>query len=197
MESKDPAFMKYWLRMGVPREMIERIAVEVYNKAFPKVSTMKDRINRHEMLMEMANIAAQRSTCLRHSVGCVIARDGRPIVMGYNGAPAGKPHCTPENCGDKPCTNAVHAEANAIAYAARKGIMLEGAWLYCLYSPCQKCAELILGAGIQAIVFEKLYRDTAPLDFMYYDIAIHNRIQIYQVDNLPDDGHLHISAYYP
>jgi len=157
---------------------------------------MLDRLNRHEMLMDMVHTAAQRSTCMRHSVGCIIARDGRPIVMGYNGAPAGKPHCTPENCGEKPCTNAVHAEANAIAYAARKGIVLEGAWLYCLYSPCQKCAELILGAGIQAVIFENLYRDIKPLDFMHYDISVSNRVLIYQMDSPGEGGHQNIIRYF-
>lgn len=52
-----------------------------------------ERISRDEMLMEMAFVVAKRATCSRAHVGCVISRDGRIIVTGYNGAPAGVPHC--------------------------------------------------------------------------------------------------------
>lgn len=144
-----------------------------------------NRISRSDMLMQFCDSAAERSTCLRNQVGAIIAVDGRPISVGYNGAAEGKSHCTPETCGpDKPCTNTVHAEANAIAFAARKGIATENAWLYCTYSPCQKCAELILSAGIKYLVFKYLYRDTAPLDYLHYDITYTRQVAMYQWDNL-------------
>lgn len=136
------------------------------------------------MLMAICHLASERSTCLRNRVGAIIAVDGRPVSIGYNGAPSGKPHCNPDTCGpDKPCLNTVHAEANAIAWAARKGIATEDAWLYCVYSPCQKCAELILASGIRHLVFERLYRDTSPLDYMHYSIAYSSQVEMYQLDN--------------
>lgn len=139
------------------------------------------RISRSDMLIQFCNAAAERSTCLRNQVGAIIARDGRPISVGYNGAAEGKPHCAPETCGpDKPCTNTIHAEANAIAFAARKGIATEGAWLYCTYSPCQKCAELILQAGIKFLVFEHCYRDMAPLDYLHYNLPRDKQVMIFQ-----------------
>jgi deoxycytidylate deaminase len=51
------------------------------------------------MLMEMALVVARRGTCNRKQVGAVIARDGRVISIGYNGAPPGLPHCSENNHG--------------------------------------------------------------------------------------------------
>lgn len=134
------------------------------------------------MLIEMLHAVAKRSSCLRLQVGALIVRDGRVLSIGYNGTPAGKPHCTTETCNaEKPCTSTLHAEANAIAYAARHGIALEGTWLYCTYSPCLSCAKLILSAGITLLAFENLYRDEDPLAFLYYDITYHNRVTIQQL----------------
>lgn len=139
------------------------------------------RISRSDMLMQFCEAAAERSTCLRNQVGAIIAIDGRPVSVGYNGAAEGKPHCIPETCGpDKPCLNTVHAEANAIAFAARKGIATEGAWLYCTYSPCQKCAELILQAGIKFVVFSQLYRDQDPIDYLTRDIRPEHQVAVFQ-----------------
>ena len=75
---------------------------------------------------------ASRSTCPRALVGAVIVKDNRILSTGYNGAPAGKPHCSEEGCNlvNDHCTRAVHAETNAIAQAAKHGIPLEGATLY-------------------------------------------------------------------
>ena len=125
------------------------------------------RPSRDEVLMENALSWAKRSTCLRRHVGAVIARDSRPISIGYAGAPSGMPHCTPETCSpDKPCENTVHAEANAIAFAAAEGIRVRGAVLYCTVSPCKRCAELIINAGIVKVVFKEKYRDPAGVNLL-------------------------------
>jgi dCMP deaminase len=144
------------------------------------------RISRDEMLIEMLHAVAKRSSCLRLQVGALIVRDGRVISIGYNGAPAGKPHCTPSTCNEEsPCTATLHAEANAIAYAARNGIALLDSWLYCTYSPCLSCAKLILSSGITLLAFESLYRDEEPLAFLHYDISYADRVTI---QRLTDDG---------
>ncbi|MEK0325034.1 MAG: dCMP deaminase family protein [Nitrosopumilus sp.] len=117
------------------------------------------RISRDQMLMSMAQIVAKRSTCIRGQVGAVIAYEGRIISMGYNGAPSGLPHCTPLNCNkENPCSTTVHAEANAIVFAAKYGLQLSDATLYCNYSPCKACSQLIINSGIIEIVFQKEYR---------------------------------------
>lgn len=125
------------------------------------------RISRDELLMEMAWTASKRSTCNRAHVGAVIAHDGRVISMGYAGAPAGLPHCTHENCNESaPCTRTVHAEASAIAYAARSGVAVEGATLYCTHCPCLDCAKIIINAGIKRVVYETPYRKTEGRDLL-------------------------------
>lgn len=128
---------------------------------------MKERISRTNMLMLMAKVVAQRSTCLRLSVGAVVARDGRVVSTGYSGAPKGISHCDHSNCTpDSPCTRTVHAEAGAIAFAARYGVSLEGATLYCTHSPCQDCAKLIINTGIKEVIYETPYRKTEGVDLL-------------------------------
>lgn len=144
------------------------------------------RPTRDEMLMDMAIIAARRSSCSRAQVGVVIARDGRVLVTGYNGAPAGMPHCDHtcdcgypgsggllfegkhlSNCASlMPCRIAVHAEANAIAFAAKHGVRLEGGELFTTFSPCLPCAQLIINAGVVRVVHLTDYRDRSGLELL-------------------------------
>ena len=125
------------------------------------------RISRDELLVSVAKLVAKRSTCDRLAVGAVLANEGRIISMGYNGAPSGMPHCHPSICDQaKPCTRTVHAEANAIAFAARKGIETEGATMYCTHSPCNDCCKLIINAGIKKVVYWESYRDAKPLTLL-------------------------------
>lgn len=133
--------------------------------------------------MEMAEVMAKRSTCERAQVGVVIARDGRVLATGYNGAPAGLPHCRHEgddvetlvDGGYTPiasiytgpgCQVSVHAEANAVAYAARHGVALEGSVLYTTYTPCLACAQIVINAGIVEVIALKPYRDVAGRDLI-------------------------------
>lgn len=114
------------------------------------------RSTREQMLLDMAFVAARRSTCSRAQVGAIISTGGRVISTGYNGAPAGLAHC--EHSSDEPCRRAVHAEANAIAFAARHGVATQGAVLTCTHAPCLECARLIINAGISGVVFYYDYR---------------------------------------
>lgn len=145
---------------------------------------MTNRPTRDETLMIVAATFAKRSTCSRASVGVVIARDGRILVTGYNGSPAGMPHCDHTcNCGGVytlpgepgghdadcpagPCKMAVHAEANAIAYAAKHGVRLEGSVMYTTYTPCVPCAQLIINAGITEVFAANAYRDMSGLNLL-------------------------------
>lgn len=123
------------------------------------------RPTRDEALMAQACIIAQRSTCDRAHVGVVISRDGRPLVSGYNGAPSGMPHC--QHSADEPCLTAVHAEANAIAFAARWGVGLQSAELFTTWTPCLACAQLIINTGIARVVWGTPYhRDNTGLPLL-------------------------------
>lgn len=129
----------------------------------------KGRITRDQMFMAIANIVSFRSTCLRAKVGAVIVQDNRIVSTGYVGAPSGLPHCLDVGCEIGPdggCIRTVHAEVNAIAFAARAGIKLEGSTLYVTMSPCLNCAKLIINAGIREVVYRDEYRDPSGLKLL-------------------------------
>lgn len=125
---------------------------------------MTDRCSLDEMLLGMAEQAARRSTCSRLHVGAVLARHGRNFAAGYNGAPAGLPHCV--HVDDQPCRDSVHAEVNAIANAARHGAPTEGATAYCTHAPCKACAGVLINAGIVQVVYAQPFRSDEGLDLL-------------------------------
>ena len=128
------------------------------------------RLTRDEQMAYHALITSLRSTCGRKMVGAIIAREGRIISSGYAGPPSGFPHC------DKACKVAsgamggcqrtIHAEQNAIAYAARHGISAQNSTLYCTLSPCTSCAKLIINSGIIEVKYIEQYRDTSGIDLL-------------------------------
>lgn len=131
-----------------------------------------------EYFMEVADTVAKRATCDRGRSGCVIARDRQILVTGYVGSPRGLPHC--DDVGhlmkqvhhedgrvSQNCMRTVHAEQNAICQAARLGISLEGATLYCRMTPCRTCAMLIINCGIVRVVCEWKYHDGKESEEMF------------------------------
>lgn len=120
---------------------------------------MSTRASREQVLMLVAKVFAMRATCQRKRNGCVIAREGRIISTGYNGAPSGLPHCLDKGCWieNGHCIRTLHAEAAAISYAAREGISLLGSDLYCTTAPCFNCAKLIINAGIKKVFYRDEY----------------------------------------
>jgi dCMP deaminase len=131
-----------------------------------------DRPTRDEMFMEVAYVLRKRSSCLRGKVGVVVVGEDRILASGYNGAPPGAPHCfevgclVDENLHVLGCQRAIHAEANAIAWAARHGARLMGATMYCTHGPCLKCAQLIIAAGIERLVYGVPYRLPEGLELL-------------------------------
>ena len=114
--------------------------------------------------MEIAKSISALSTCNRRQVGAVIIRDGRCISWGFNGVAPGEPHCN--HVDDEPCANAVHAESNAIAFAARQGISTESAELFVTVSPCSTCARLVIAAGICRVTYHEPYRDSSGVELL-------------------------------
>lgn len=138
-----------------------------------------------DYFMEVANAIAKRATCDRGRSGCVIARDRQILVTGYVGSPVGFPHCDEvghlfkkvihdDNNITQHCVRTVHAEQNAICQAARRGIGLEGATLYCRMTPCRTCAMLIINCGIARVVCERRYHAGGESEemFAYAGISI-------------------------
>lgn len=146
------------------------------------------RPSRDETSMALARVMAERGTCERAKVGVVISLHGRVLCTGYNGAPPGLDHCLHTctcgagryegevasgihigDCDFRPsnhCEVAVHAEANAIAWAARHGISLEGADLFTTLAPCMACAKLIAVAGIKRVQCGREYKGLDGLPVM-------------------------------
>jgi len=123
-----------------------------------------ERISRIDMFFEMVDTNSRRSTCPRHKVGAVLARDNRVIAMGYNGT---LPNIDPlEGLNEDGSSNTVHAEANLISYCAKHGIATKGCTLYISLSPCYKCAELIVQSGIRHIIFKDAYRLTKGIEIL-------------------------------
>jgi dCMP deaminase len=116
--------------------------------------------------MELATKAASRATCDRKHVGAVIVQDRDMVCSGYNGSLSGMPHC--DDIGhmmvEGHCVRTIHAEINAIARAAKRGIKTEGASIYVTASPCWSCFKTIVAAGIQRVVFGEFYRDERIFD---------------------------------
>lgn len=113
-----------------------------------------------ENMLELAVVAARRGTCPRLQVGAVIAREGRVLVTGRNGSAPGEEHCGDHADGER-CTRALHAERNAVAFAARFGVALNGATVYVTHAPCFDCAGVLLSAGIERVIFGWRYRSEA------------------------------------
>lgn len=145
------------------------------------------RPNRNDVLMQTAAVWSQRSTCSRLHVGAVLSRQGRIISVGYNGPASGLPPCDHScDCGievsepgelyhDKhlsncrtlaPCDDAIHAEANAIAWAARDGIHTNASTLHVTHMPCAWCAKFIINAGITEVRYSQPYRDSSGVDLL-------------------------------
>ncbi|MBP3941009.1 MAG: cytidine/deoxycytidylate deaminase family protein [Christensenellaceae bacterium] len=120
----------------------------------------------------LAQTIAQWSSCYKEDrqIGAVIVRDKRILTTGYNGAPAGimsckeRGECMRQKLGIPSGTRhefcyAIHAEQNALIQAARLGLSVMDATLYCTHHPCSICAKLIVNAGITKVVYINEYPD--------------------------------------
>ncbi|MBR3551708.1 MAG: cytidine/deoxycytidylate deaminase family protein [Bacteroidales bacterium] len=150
-----------------------------------------------EYFMELANTASKRATCDRGRSGCVIVKDRQLLVTGYVGSPSGLPHCdevghlfrkTIEADGriTTHCVRTVHAEQNAICQAARRGIALDGATLYCRMTPCRTCAMLIINCGIKRVVCERKYHSGTESEELFRQAGVQLEFfydEIQQYDN--------------
>lgn len=137
------------------------------------------RISREQMFMDIAEVVAKRSACLRNNVGAVIVNEDNNIVaIGYNGPAAGVPQCTHEEC-HAGCDIAIHAEDNAIlrmpwtpipkTYNPITGERTFGQYyrLFCTVSPCLNCAKLIeKRKDIKEVYYRYPYRDQTGICYL-------------------------------
>ena len=141
------------------------------------------RPSRDEYFMEVCGAIAKRATCDRGRSGCVIARDHQLLVTGYVGSPKGLAHCDEvghlfktvthdDGHQSQHCMRTVHAEQNAICQAAKLGVALGGATLYCKMTPCRACAMMIINCGITRVVCEKKYHAGAESEAMFAEAGV-------------------------
>jgi dCMP deaminase len=122
-----------------------------------------------DYFMDLANLVARRSTCLRRAVGAVLVKEHRVLSTGYNGAPAKIRHCAEVGClresmniesGQRhELCRGIHAEQNAIIQAAYHGVAIRGASLYCTNLPCAICTKMLINAGLTEICYQEGYAD--------------------------------------
>lgn len=129
--------------------------------------------------MEMAEVIARWASCYQQDrkIGAVIVKDKRIMTTGYNGAPSGIKTCVergeclrkkmgiPSGTRHELCY-AVHAEQNAVIQAAKLGVGIDGATLYCTHQPCVLCTKIIINAGIRRVVYRNGYPDDFSLEIL-------------------------------
>lgn len=119
----------------------------------------------HHYFLQIARTAATRGTCPRKQVGAVLVRDNQILAVGYNGSMRGWAHCDSAGCDmdDGHCVRTVHAEMNAIAQAARRGVSLDRALAYVTVTPCWNCFKVLNNAGITRILVGESYNPSVRI----------------------------------
>ena len=124
-----------------------------------------------DIFMQLAVNLASRSHCIKRHVGAVLTKDTRIISIGYNGPPAGTHNCDEEwpeaGCprdSKGGCSLAIHAEQNAILYAVKNQVSVEGSTLYVTLSPCLACARIIFTSNIERVIYLKSYAEYKGID---------------------------------
>lgn len=116
--------------------------------------------------LKTAYLLGKQSKCVSKQVGSLIVKDNRIISTGYNGTPVGFKNCNEvfdKNNFDREKHHIwskiyeTHSESNAIAYAAKNDIGIEGSEIYVILQPCDDCLKLIIAAGIKKIYFVYTY----------------------------------------
>jgi len=134
---------------------------------------MPERPSWDTYFIKIAHLVSTRATCPRRAVGAVIVRDKRIVATGYNGAPAGLPHCPPDGeNNDWPkgcmiaghCSRSLHAEQNCLRQAAKIGVACDGTTMYVTCQPCNTCAKMIINAGVSRVIYEGDYPDDFSLE---------------------------------
>lgn len=136
-----------------------------------------------EYFMEVMEAISKRATCDRGKSGCVIVKNKQILVTGYVGSPMGLPHCddvghqfkkmlNEDGSISEHCVRTVHAEQNAICQAAKLGVPIDGATVYCRMTPCRTCAMLLINCGIKRIVCERKYHAGAESEEMLKKVGI-------------------------
>jgi dCMP deaminase len=121
------------------------------------VKNLKQRPSWDEYFILACYLISKRSSCDRLHVGCIVTKDNRIVTTGYNGHLPGAPHDSIVREEHEQMT--IHAESNAIADAAKRGVSLDGCVAYVTHIPCIACAKMLIASGIKHIIFAEHYKD--------------------------------------
>ncbi len=137
--------------------------------------------------LNIAQVVASRSNCVKRRVAALITIDRRIIATGYNGTPRGTKNCNEGGCprcnafgpsgadlGECVCS---HAEENAITQSAYHGVSVRGGTLYTTFSPCLICTKMIINAGIAVVV----YRGSYPLGELALELLHESGVKVQQL----------------
>ncbi|ADL52471.1 deoxycytidylate deaminase [Clostridium cellulovorans] len=141
----------------------------------------KERQGWNEYFMNLAKLAAERSTCDRANVGAVIVNsENRIVATGYNGSVGSKtPHC--DDIGhvmrENHCIATQHAEINCLCYCAKEGIPVKNSVIYVTHFPCLNCTKALIQAGIKKIYYSNDYRiDDYALELLNINDILYEKI---------------------
>ncbi len=118
---------------------------------------MSNRLSWDEYFSEISEVTSKRSPCDRLKVGCILVNENRIISQGYNGFLPGCPHESILRDNHEQAT--VHAEQNAIADCAKRGVSCEGSTAYITHYPCIICTRLLLASGVSCIKYINDYKN--------------------------------------
>lgn len=152
-----------------------------------------------EYFIEVMDAVSKRATCDRGRSGAVIERDHMILTTGYVGSPAGLPHC--DNVGhlmkkvihddghiSEHCKRTIHAETNAILQAAKHGVPITDATIYCRMTPCRDCAMLIVNCGIKKVVAQRDYHESGETKEIFKSADVVLEIIEGDVENYDNQG---------
>ncbi len=165
---------------------LEELAAEV--RGVFRESLFFDRPPWDQYFMNIAQVVASRSNCVKRKVAAVVTLDRRIISTGYNGTPRGTRNCNEGGCprcnelapggtglGDCLCS---HGEENAITQAAYHGVGLRGATIYTTFAPCLQCTKMIINVGLKEVVYSLSY----PLGEAAMELLAEAGVKVRQVE---------------
>ena len=130
-----------------------------------------------EYFRDLTILTASRSCCNRLKVGCILVNDNRIIAQGYNGYLPGAPHEQVIKDGHEIAT--VHAEQNAIADCAKRGVSCENSTAYITHYPCVNCIKILCAAGVNEVKYINNYKN----DEVVETLAKSAKVNIKQISN--------------
>lgn len=121
------------------------------------IKNMGVRPSWDQYFVTISHLISQRSSCDRLHVGCVIVKNNRIVTTGYNGFIAGTPHTGVVRNDHEQMT--IHAETNAVADAAKRGVSLDESTAYITHCPCINCCKILIASGIKTIIYSDDYKN--------------------------------------